>query len=162
MALIDDEYGTSLKSSCIFRQIRAFFWKPAPGTNSGTYLRIGITSTKNAPKLAAAEIVLAAVSASSMKGSSVCCIWRPYANDKAMPPMALKSVNDEFYPKPWLAEVDQLTVLISSNIHLVHRENEVTFCGWIPFVWVGRIAHLRNGNAFERCVCVLSKVLHTP
>ena len=91
MASIDDEYGISLKSSCIFRQIRAFFWKPAPGTNSGTYLRIGITSTKNAPKLAAAEILLAAASASSIKGSSVCCIWRPYANDKAMPPMALSS-----------------------------------------------------------------------
>src|SRR6266478_3052127 len=34
----------------------AFFWKPAPGIHSGTYLRAGTESTKNAPGTTAVEI----------------------------------------------------------------------------------------------------------
>ena len=66
------------------------------------------------------------------------------------------------FQNPDSKDRDQLTALIYSNIRLVRQGNEATFSGWILFVWVDRIAHLRNENAFERCVCVPSKVLRTP
>ena len=96
MASIDSKYGRSLKFSINFRPIRAFFLNSRPGTNSGMYLIIGIRSMNNAPTLAAFVRLLAADSASSMKGSSIGFISIPYANDRAMPPTVLSSkcIND--------------------------------------------------------------------
>ena len=91
MVSIDAKWGCSLIFSCSLRQIRAFFWKPAPGMNSGMYFRIGITSTRNAPGAIANEKPLIAASAMSMKGSLWSFIWMPYVIDIVAPPTALIS-----------------------------------------------------------------------